>query len=210
MIRMQVVHNTCGIDAAYQFTREVQMVEMDDGAKLETFIWKPVGKGPWPAAFTRGPYPDMMGSAQTPQAEELAKRGIAYVYQNCRGKGGFEGAYAANADECRDGIASLNWLNSQDWVESIGMHGQSYQAFTTWMVGDCLPEKVKALHVRFYGVLRNLSVSHSGLAGVDNICAWSGWNSTAAHTPSAGGSDYAERAGKGGGINCAEKEKWIT
>jgi len=58
------------------------------------------------------------------------------------------------------------------------MHGHSYLALTTWIVGDILPEKVKALHVQSYGVLRNLSVSHSGLVATDNICAWTLGNCT--------------------------------
>lgn len=169
--------NTAGVKESYAFTKETIMLPMDDGVKLETIIWKPVGDGPWPTAFTRGPYGtgDAIG-------EEYAKRGFAYVYQNCRGKGNSEGEYVANVDERRDGLASLNWLNEQDWVESIGMHGHSYLALTTWIVGDVLPEKVEALHVQCYGVLRNLSVSHSGLVAIDNICAWTMQNCTDAFT----------------------------
>ena len=171
--------NDYGVKESYEFTKEVIMLPMDDGVKLETIIWKPVGEGPWPTAFTRGPY----GTTDT-LGEEYAKRGFAYVYQNCRGKGNSEGEYVANVDERADGIASLNWLNEQDWVESIGMHGHSYLALTTWIVGDALPEKVKALHVQCYGVLRNLSVSHSGLVACDNIINWTQGNCTPM------GSDY--------------------
>ncbi len=165
--------NDYGVKESYEFTKETIMLSMDDGVKLETIIWKPVGEGPWPTAFTRGPYgtSDAIG-------EEYAKRGFAYVYQNCRGKGNSEGEYVANVDERQDGITSLNWLNDQDWVESIGMHGHSYLALTTWIVGDSLPDKVKALHVQCYGVLRNLSVSHSGLVAIDNITAWTLQNCT--------------------------------
>ncbi len=107
---------------------------MDDGVKLRTVVYKPVGDGPWPTAFTRGPYPNQEETKNT-LGEEYAKRGMAYVYQYCRGKGGSEGEYVANVDERADGIASLNWLNDQDWVKSIGMHGHSYLALTTWIVG---------------------------------------------------------------------------
>ena len=171
--RNSIRGNEYGVKEAYEFTKEVIMLPMDDGVKLETIIWKPVGEGPWPTAFTRGPYGtgDALG-------EEYAKRGFAYVYQNCRGKGNSEGKYVANVDERRDGITSLNWLNDQSWVKSIGMHGHSYLALTTWIVGDSLPDKVEALHVQCYGVLRNLSVSHSGLVACDNIIAWTLQNCT--------------------------------
>ena len=99
------------------------MVPMDDGVKLRTVVYKPVGDGPWPTAFTRGPYPNQEETKNT-LGEEYAKRGMAYVYQYCRGKGGSEGEYVANVDERADGIASLNWLNDQDWVKSIGLHRQ--------------------------------------------------------------------------------------
>lgn len=173
--------NEYGVKEAYEFERYEIMLPMDDGVKLRTVVYKPVGEGPWPTAFTRGPYP-AQEATKNALGEEYAKRGMAYVYQYCRGKGGSEGEYVANVDERRDGIASLNWLNDQKWVESIGMHGHSYLALTTWIVGDSLPDKVAALHVQCYGVLRNLSVSHSGLVACDNITAWTLQNCTDKYT----------------------------
>jgi len=175
--RNSIRGNDYMVKESYEFERYEVMVPMEDGVKLRTVVYKPVGEGPWPTAFTRGPYPQQEATKDT-LGEEYAKRGMAYVYQYCRGKGGSEGEYVANVDERRDGIASLNWLNDQDWVESIGMHGHSYLALTTWIVGDALPDKVEALHVQCYGVLRNLSVSHSGLVAIDNICAWTMQNCT--------------------------------
>lgn len=169
--------NEYGVKESYDYECYEVMLPMDDGVKLRTVIYKPLGEGPWPTAFTRGPYPTQEATKNT-LGEEYAKRGMAYVYQYCRGKGGSEGEYVANVDERRDGIASLNWLNDQDWVKSIGMHGHSYLALTTWIVGDSLPDKVEALHVQCYGVLRNLSVSHSGLVAIDNITAWTLQNCT--------------------------------
>ncbi|MBR0091796.1 MAG: CocE/NonD family hydrolase, partial [Lachnospiraceae bacterium] len=169
--------NEYGIKASFEYETYEVMLPMEDGVELRTIVYKPVGDGPFPTAFTRGPYP---GQEPTKMAlgEEYAKRGVAYVFQYCRGKGGSGGEYVANVDERRDGDASLQWLNNEPWVESIGMHGHSYLALTTWIVGDILPEKVKALHVQCYGVLRNLSVSHSGLVATDNICAWTLGNCT--------------------------------
>jgi hypothetical protein len=179
--RNAVRANSYDVKKSYEYERLDLMIPMDDGVKLETIVYKPVGDGPWPTAFTRGPYPTNEATYAA-LGEEYASRGMAYVYQYCRGKGNSEGTYVANVDERRDGIASLNWLNDQDWVESIGMHGHSYLALTTWVVGDALPDKVKALHVQCYGVLRNLSVSHSGLVAVDNICAWTLQNCTDAYS----------------------------
>ncbi len=179
--RNSVRANEYGVKESYEYERYEVMLPMDDGVKLRTIVYKPVGEGPWPTAFTRGPYPAQEETKNT-LGEEYAKRGMAYVYQYCRGKGGSEGEYIANVDERRDGITSLNWLNDQSWVKSIGMHGHSYLALTTWIVGDSLPDKVAALHVQCYGVLRNLSVSHSGLVACDNIIAWTLGNCTDKYT----------------------------
>ncbi len=175
--RDAVRRNAYGLNETNEIETYEVMLPMDDGVKLRTVVIKPVGDGPFPTAFTRGPYPGQE-PAKMALGEEYAKRGMAYVFQYCRGKGGSEGEYVANVDERRDGKTSLEWLNNEPWVESIGMHGHSYLALTTWIVSDILPEKVKALHVQSYGVLRNLSVSHSGLVAVDNICAWTLGNCT--------------------------------
>ena len=134
-------------------------------------VYLPVGEGPWPVAFTRTPYGNIQGD-QLVLGQEYAKRGMGFIQQYCRGKGGSEGEYVANEDERADGIASLNWLAEQEWCESIGMHGLSYMALTTWIVGDSLPDKVKALHVQQYGVDRQLSLYKDGLVRVDVITAW--------------------------------------
>lgn len=173
--------NEYGVKESYDFERYEVMLPMEDGVKLRTVIYKPVGDGPWPTAFTRGPYP---GTEKTDSilGEEYAKRGMAFVFQYCRGKGGSEGTYVANMDERADGITSLYWLNDQDWVESIGVHGHSYLALTTWLVSDSLPEKVGALHIQCYGVMRNLTISRSGLPAPECIIAWTLNNCTDQYT----------------------------
>ena len=175
--RQSIRNNSYDVTEKYEVEKFEEMVPVASGVSLKTMVIKPVGEGPWPTAFTRGPYPqqepifDALG-------EEYAKRGMAYVYQYCRGKGGSQGTYIANVDERADGKASIDWLANQPWVKNIGMHGHSYMALTTWLVSDILPEKVAALHVQSYGIYRNLSVSHSGMVAIDNICGWALQNCT--------------------------------
>ena len=105
--RQSIRNNSYNVPESYEVEKSVVMVPVANGVSLKTIIVKPVGDGPWPTAFTRGPYPqqepifDALG-------EEYARRGMAYVYQYCRGKGGSEGTYVANVDERADGKASID------------------------------------------------------------------------------------------------------
>ena len=112
-MRNSIRANAYGVEPSHKYERYEVMVPMDDGVRLRTIVYKPEGDDPWPAAFTRGPYPHQE-PIKDALGEEYASRDFAYVYQYCRGKGGSEGEYVANVDERADGIASLNWLNSQD------------------------------------------------------------------------------------------------
>lgn len=174
---LSIRNNSYNVEEKYEVEKFEVMVPVGEGISLKTNIIKPVGEGPWPTAFTRGPYPQQEPIFNA-LGEEYAKRGMAYVYQYCRGKGGSDGIYVANVDERADGKASIDWLASQNWVKNIGMHGHSYMALTTWLLSDILPEKVQALHVQSYGIYRNLSVSHSGMVAIDNICGWALQNCT--------------------------------
>ena len=74
--------NDYGVKQSYEYERYEVMVPMDDGVKLRTIVYKPVGEGPWPTAFTRGPYPEQEATKDA-LGEEYASRGFAYVYQYC-------------------------------------------------------------------------------------------------------------------------------
>ena len=56
-----------------------------------------------------------------------------------------EGVWEPNVNERKDGIELLDWLNEQEWVESIGYFGASYLALTGGAIADAVPEKVKGM-----------------------------------------------------------------
>lgn len=105
--RQSIRNNSYDVFESYEVEKSEVMVRVADGISLKTTIIKPVGEGPWPTAFTRGPYPQQEPIFNA-LGEEYAKRGMAYVYQYCRGKGGSDGTYVANVDERADGKASID------------------------------------------------------------------------------------------------------
>lgn len=155
----------------YDYTYEAVMLEGGDGYQLSTHIYKPVGEGPWPVVMMRTPYGQTTGDSIL-VGQEYAKRGIAYVQQYCRGKGGSEGTYAPNTYEKEDGTALMNWICAQDWCESLGIQGMSYMAYCAWCLADDLNPKVKCMYVEEYGVDRHISLYKDGLFRQDIMSGW--------------------------------------
>ena len=160
------------IPATYDYTYEEQMVEGGDGYKLMTCIYKPAGEGPWPVVILRTPYVYGRGDNNA-NARFYARRGIVYIVQHCRGKGGSEGPYEPNVNERVDGLALVNWVAKQPWCKNIGLFGESYTALTCWIIADAVPDKVKGIYVHHYGVDRHLSAYSNGLFRQDILTAWS-------------------------------------
>ena len=143
----------------------------EDGIRLLTRIYLPEGDGPFPVVVTRTPY--VWGSGDYIEAgREYARRGIGYIQQDCRGKGGSEGFFSPNVNERADGIALYEWLAEQPWCGDIGIFGSSYTALTGWLVGDSIPDKVKGMYLSHYGVDRHISCFRSGLFREDIMSGW--------------------------------------
>ncbi len=155
----------------YDVIHKSLKLEGETGYYLVTEVFLPDGEGPWPTVMSRTPYPTMAASNNV-LGEEYAKRGIAYVYQFCRGKGGSDGNYEPNTYEKADGTALMNWICSQDWCESLGIQGMSYMAYCAWCLADDLNPKVKALYVEEYGVDRFISLYRDGLFRQDIMSGW--------------------------------------
>lgn len=158
--------------ASAQYRYFEEMVEGGDGFKLLTRIYLPEGDGPWPVVVTRTPYVFGGRGDNNRKGREYASRGIGYIQQDCRGKGGSEGFFSPNIYEREDGIALYKWLDEQDWCGDIGIFGTSYTALTGWLVADSLPQKVKGLYLSHYGVDRQISCYRAGLFREDIMSGW--------------------------------------
>lgn len=171
-------YDTSGYGPVYPAcASEEIMMEMGDGIRLKTFIFRPACEGgmpetkPLPLILQRSCYPGQMGTYKV-HAENLTKRGYIYALQFCRGTGGSEGDWVPNVDERSDGLDTVNWLNGQEWVESIGYWGNSYLALTGWAIADRVPDKVKGMCLTHYGTDRFASAYEKGMFRQDVLTSW--------------------------------------
>ena len=155
-----------------QFTVEESYLPMSDGTRLYMMIYKPETCGSFPVLVQRSCYPGQMENYRI-YGEELSRRGYGYVLQICRGTGKSEGVWEPNVNERKDGLELLDWLNEQEWVESIGYFGASYLALTGWAVADAVPEKVKGMMLTVYGTDRFNSAYEKRMFRHDVLTGWS-------------------------------------
>lgn len=156
------------------YTYSETRVKRGAGDHLVTRIYLSRGKGPWPVVVTRTPYfveRKATGDNLT-QGQEYARRGLGFIQQYCRGKGGSEGVFAPNIYEREDGLALVNWVAEQPWCRSIGLFCASYTALTAWFIADFLPDKVKGIYLHHYGVDPHLSAYKNGLFRQDILTGW--------------------------------------
>ncbi len=173
MLNIRAEFDNCPVDgAACDYAMEECFLPMPDGVKLHTVIYKPSDKQSFPVLIQRSCYPANMEIYKV-YGQELTKRGYGYVLQICRGTGKSGGQWEPNVNERRDGIATLSWLNAQDWAESIGYFGASYLALTGWAVADVVPDKVKGMMLTVYGTDRFKSAYEKRLFRHDVLTGWS-------------------------------------
>ncbi|WP_189269877.1 CocE/NonD family hydrolase [Lacticaseibacillus paracasei] len=154
---------------------EVQ-IEMRDGIKLNTRIFRPNRKEPFNVLFTRNPYP---ANEKAYEALYLpfVEQGYCLIIQDCRGTGKSEGKWEPFTHERDDGIDALTWIQNQEWIKTVGTFGRSYSAFTQWIVGDLLPSKVKTMILEVFGIDRYNQVYSNGMFREDIYTSWAFANS---------------------------------
>lgn len=161
------------VKASFQVHYVDTLMDFGNGNKMRTQMCLPNTDKPFPVVVMRIPYfPESLKLSMLPIFKQYAERGMGYVLQHCRGTGGSQGQYQPNIYEREDGLALVNWLNAQPWVNGIGLTGTSYMGLTCWIIADVLPEKVKCIHLHHYGVDRHLSAYNSGLFRQDILTAW--------------------------------------
>ena len=112
------------------------MVTMRDGVRLATDIYLPTDNGrllpgPWPVVIERTPYDKLRSQTNTPDGPFWARRGYAFVKQDCRGRFRSEGKFVSYPSESDDGEDTVGWIMQQDWCNGrIAVTGSSYYAST--------------------------------------------------------------------------------
>lgn len=110
---------------------EHQMVPMHDGVRLDTSVFLPAGRGPFPTILIRTPYPmsDPREAEPTDLQRKLLERGYAIVQQNERGMYFSEGRHRVLIGARDDGYDTIDWITRQSWSDGgIGTYGCSSTA----------------------------------------------------------------------------------
>jgi len=115
--------------ALYDVTVEKRvMIEMRDGIKLATALYRPVGfdDKKLPVILIRTPYGAHYG-ASADEAKFFAGQGYIVAVQDKRGRWDSEGEYRYMFGDRNDGYDTVEWLGVQPWSSGkVGMYGCSY------------------------------------------------------------------------------------
>jgi dienelactone hydrolase len=167
--------NSAELDLDEQVVMVPAGVDATSG-KLETTIYTPTGKGPFPLLILNhgkalgDPHAQPRDRFQV-ISREFVKRGYAVVIPMRKGFAGSSGVYVESKcnmtsngqTQADDLISTLNWLRTQKWadLDRILIAGQSYGGLTAMAFGTRHFPGVKGL-INFSGGLR----MHGG------TCAW--------------------------------------
>ena len=150
---------------------EEKMLPADDGVRLRTEFWLPARPCPAPVIVIRCCYPAQQELLNL-KAEAFVKRGFGFIVQWCRGTGGSEGSWVPNVYDRADGLNLMQYLQEDDRVESMAYWGDSYLAFTGWVMADAVPPKMKTMYLGVYGCDRYTSAYQAGLFRQDILTGW--------------------------------------
>ena len=127
-------------------------VQMDDGTRVALTLYIPdaLGDGPFPAVVESLPYrkDDDCFARDYQTYNYLAERGIAGVRVDIRGTGASTGLITDEyvAQEQRDNLAVMEWLEAQDWCTGdLGMWGISWGGFSALQTAMLRPRQLKTI-----------------------------------------------------------------
>ncbi len=135
------------------------MIPMRDGIRLATDIYLPVdGKSTRPVVLERTPYGKQRSNhgdrtllnpvpkSRPEIARWFARKGYAYVLQDCRGRNGSQGVFSKYVNEGDDGEDTLEWLLAQDWCNGkVATLGLSYGAHVQAALASLNPKGLAAM-----------------------------------------------------------------
>ncbi len=138
-VSSRVLSRAFGLPAP--LTRDVSIrrdvaVPMDDGVILLADHYAPrplrLGVDAPPVVLIRSPY-GRRGVIAVLYGRVLAERGFQVFLQSCRGTADSGGEFVPQANEQRDGVATVRWLRDQPWCDgTIATAGMSYLGYTQY------------------------------------------------------------------------------
>ncbi|MFN8651566.1 MAG: CocE/NonD family hydrolase [Gemmatimonadales bacterium] len=133
-------------DSQYAVTIDTStLMPLRDGAKLETYIVRPVGAGPFGVVMQRSPY-----RATNPGAGRWwAARGYIYIGQLVRGRGKSSGDVADFGDystDIQDGYDAVEWAAKLPGANGkVGLIGHSDEGRLAWYAAVSAPPHLAAI-----------------------------------------------------------------
>lgn len=113
---------------------ETLWVEMADGVRLATRVFRPRGRPRAPGVLLRVLHG--AGGRLRPAAalgRMLGEAGYAAAVQDVRGRYDSEGIFEPFAHELADGARAVAWLAEQPWCDGrVGVLGSAYAAYAAW------------------------------------------------------------------------------
>jgi putative CocE/NonD family hydrolase len=120
-------------------------VMMPDGVTLLADHYYPRGLGERPTVLVRSTY-GRAGFFGLQYGRPIAERGFHVLIQSCRGTFGSGGELDPFHQEQADGLATIEWLRTQDWFNGeLATLGGSYLGFVQWAIARDAGPTLKAM-----------------------------------------------------------------
>jgi len=130
----------------FAVSEETLWVEMADGVRLATRVFRPRGRPQSPGVLLRVLHG--AGGRLRPAAalgRMLGEAGYAAAVQDVRGRYDSEGVFEPFAHEVADGARAVAWLAEQPWCDGrVGVVGSAYAAYAAWAAA-CVGAPVRAV-----------------------------------------------------------------
>jgi hypothetical protein len=157
-------------------------IPLSDGITLYADVFRPSGRGPWPAIVTAVPYhkDDVAGAESMFETYDYLKAEYVIVLVDLRGHGSSEGITEEPLDCLKedDLYELVEWCASQEWCDGkVGMKGESYGGMTALQAASTNPPSLKAIFdfmapAFFY---KNLAFLGGSLNMIGMCGAWLGF-----------------------------------
>lgn len=131
-------------DSAYAVTEDTLVfMTTRDGAKLASYVARPVGEGPFGVVLQRTPYTRILH----PAGKYWASHGYIFVAQHVRGRDVSDGKDFGDYDtDVRDGYDAVEWAAKLPGANGkVGMIGHSDEGRLAWYAAVSAPPHLAAL-----------------------------------------------------------------
>lgn len=131
-------------DSQYAVTEDTLVfMRTRDGARVASFIARPVGKGPFGVVLQRTPYTRILH----PAGHYWASRGYIFVAQHVRGRDVSDGTVFGDYDtDVRDGYDAVEWAARLPGANGrVGMIGHSDEGRLAWYAAVSAPPHLAAI-----------------------------------------------------------------